>query len=138
MSVIYKVGIYDFIRWNGPTPQLVKQHLARFVKPGQAGFSAQALGIYGDPFTVDLESVWATQLAGQVGESGYRNLIGAATQQVVHNGVNYQFRYQHTYLVENVEITSFKTHPLLMGVGYNFPSGWLLKSRWTLVPFTPG
>lgn len=132
----YEIGSYGFIRWEGPPPQLVKQHLARFTKTGQAGFSAQLLGIHGDPFDVTLTAVVANQAAGTTLEGGYRALIGASTQVVVFNDVNYSTAFSHTYLVENVETVSFKRHPLIVGTGYNFPGGWVLKSRWLLVPYT--
>jgi hypothetical protein len=132
----YSINTVGFVKWEGPPPQLVKQHIARFTKTGQAGFSAQLLGIYGDPFDVTLTAVIPNQAAGTILEEFYRTLIGASTQTVVYNDVDYSFRFNHTYLVENVETVSFKRHPLLIGPTYSYPGGWVLKSRWLLIPYT--
>lgn len=136
MTAIYQIGSYEFVKWEGPPPQLVKQHLARFTKTGQPGFSAQMLGAYGDPFDVTVSAVVANQANGITLENGYRSLIGASTQTVIFNGVNYSTQFSHTYLVENVETVEFRTLPRLIGPTYNFAGGWRLISRWLLVPYT--
>lgn len=130
----YSIGIFDFIKWEGPPPQLVKQHLAKFTKTGQAGISAQLLGIHGDSFDVQLFAAFPTQDAGMVYETGYRTLIGDSPQIILFNDVNYFTAYGHTFLVESVETTSFKRHPLLISPSYAYYGGWLLKSRWLLTP----
>lgn len=132
----YSIGSAGFVKWEGQPPQLVKQHLARFTKTGQAGFSAQLLGVYGDPFDVTLTAVIDNQANGLVLENGYRSLIGVSPQIVVFNDVNYATEFSHTYLVENVETLSFKRHPLLIGPTYSYPGGWVIKSRWLLIPYT--
>lgn len=132
----YQIGAFGFVRWEGPPPQLVKQHLQRFTKPGQDGISAQAMGIYGDPFQVTLTGVFPNQSQGLIAEDAYRFLVGAPTQVVIFNGVNYFTTYSHRYLVDNVQTTEFKRHPLLSGINYAYYGGWRLQSQWTLVPIT--
>jgi hypothetical protein len=130
----YLIGTYGFTKWDGPPPQLVKQHIQRFTKLGQAGISALALGIHGDPFQVTLDAKFSSQANAMVAEAGYRTLIAAAPQVVTFNGVNYSTAHSHTYLVESVETVSFKRHPRLIGPGINYLHGWILKSRWQLIP----
>ena len=131
---IYQIGTYGFVRWEGPPPQLVKQHLAKFTKTGQPGISAQLLGAHGDSFDVTLTAAFETQDQGVFCENGYRLLVGSGTQNILFNNVNYFTIFEHTYLVESVETVSFKRHPLLIGIDYQYPGGWLLKSRWLMTP----
>lgn len=130
----YQIGTFGFVKWEGPPPQLVKQHLAKFTKTGQAGLSAQLLGAHGDSFDVQLSAAFETQDLGIVCENGYRSLIGSSSQVIIFNDVNYYTRFTHTYLVESVETVSFKRHPLLLSPSYAYYGGWLLKSRWILTP----
>lgn len=129
-----QIGSYGFVRWEGPPPQLVRQHIQRFTKTGQNGLSALALGAHGDPFSVTLDAVFPNQALGQVAENGYRFLIGSSAQIVVYNSINYFAAYQHLYLVESVETTDFRRHPRLIGRTYDYIHGWRLQSRWSLVP----
>ena len=128
----HQIAAFGFVKWEGPPPRLVNQHLQVFTKTGQNGISALALGIHGDPFSVNLEARFATQEIGLIAENGYRFLVGANPQIVVFNGVNYFTAFGHNFLVEAVEITSFKRHPLLAGPGFAYYGGWALKSRWQL------
>ncbi len=131
---MYAISSYGFIKWDGPPPQLVQQHLAKFTKAGQNGISAQLLGVHGDSFEVTLTAAVEIQDQGMVFENAYRTLVGSSPQPVMFNGVNYQAAYGHLYLVERVQIESFTRHPLLVAPGYVYYGGWLLKSRWTLTP----
>ena len=132
----YAIGNFGFVRWEGPPPQLVRQHIQRFTKTGQGGISALALGVHGDPFTVNLTAAYPNQGSGMLAEDGYRWLVGANPQVVLFNSINYLTVFQHTYLVDSVSTTSSKRIPLTMGIGYAYPGGWLLKSTWQLVPIT--
>lgn len=129
-----QIGSYGFVRWEGPPPQLVSQHIQRFTKTGQAGISALALGVHGDPFQVTLDAAFANQGLGQIAENGYRFLIGASPQVVIFNSINYLAAYQHIYLVESVRTEEFKRHPRLIGRNYDYIHGWRLRTNWTLVP----
>jgi len=131
----YGIGIFDFVRWEGSPPPLVKQHVATFNKIGQAGISAQLTGIHGDPFEATLSAVFANQLNAITVEEAYRDLIGVVSQ-VKWNNVDYLFQYSHAYLVTNVDTISVKAHPSLIGLGYSYPGGYLVKTRWTMVPIT--
>lgn len=128
----HQISTYGFTRWDGPPPRLVNQHIQTFTKTGQNGISALALGIHGDPFSVNLDAKFASQELGLIAEDGYRFLIGAVPQVVIFNSVNYFTVFAHRFLVESVEITGFKRHPLLVGPGFNYPGGWVLKSRWQM------
>jgi len=130
----YLIGSYGFTKWDGPPPQLTQQHIQRFTKLGQAGISALALGVHGDPFQITLDAKFATQADGVIAENGYRTLIGDSPQLVTFNSVNYFTQFGHRYLVESVETVSFKRHPLLIGSSFVYPGGWILKSRWQLIP----
>ena len=129
-----QIGVFAFVKWQGPPPQLVSQHLEIFRKTGQPGISALALGASGRAFNVDLTAVFPTQDLGQIAENGYRLLVGSDPQIIVFNSINYFVAYGHTYLVTQVETTSFSRHPLLAGIGYSYYGGWRLMSRWSLVP----
>jgi len=132
----YGISIFDFVRWEGPPPPLVKQHVATFNKIGQPGISAQRTGIHGDPFEATLTSVFATQLNQITVEEAYRDTIGANPVQVKWNNINFMMQYLHLYLVVSVDTISVKAHPLLIGPGYSFPGGYLVQTRWTMVPIT--
>lgn len=129
-----QIGSYGFVRWEGPPPQLVRQHIQRFTKTGQSGQSALILGAHGDPFQITVDAVFPNQGLGQVAENGYRFLVGASPQVIVFNSINYFIAYQHLYLVEMVDTTEFKRHPRLIGRNYDYIHGWRLRSQWTLVP----
>lgn len=131
----YGIGIFDFVRWEGPPPPLVKQHVIAFNKIGQPGISAQNTGIHGDQFDVTLTSVFANQANAIVVEEAYRDLIGTVSQ-VKWNNINYLFQYAHTYLPMAVDTLSVKAHPLLVGPGYSFVGGYLVLTRWSLIPIT--
>lgn len=130
----YAIGSYGFIRWEGGPPQLVRQHVRLFTKIGQPGISGQLTGAHGDPFDVELWAAFPNQALAILSENDYRFTVGAAPQTVLYNNINYFTTFVHKYLVLNVSTTSFKRHPLLIGFGYSYPGGWLLKSRWTLIP----
>ena len=132
----YQIGPYGFIRWEGPPPPLVKQHVTTFNKIGQAGISAQLTGIHGDYFEVSLSAAFANQAAAIVADESYRDLIGAAPQELIFNGIDYLFAFQHTYLVTAIDTTRMKSHPLLIGPGYSYPGGYLVQTRWQMVPIT--
>lgn len=132
--ITYSIGTFGFVKWEGVPPQLVKQHLAKFTKTGQAGISAQLLGAHGDSFEAQLSAVFENQDQGIICENGYRFLVGAGTQVVVFNNVNYFTTFTHSYLIESVETISFKRHPLLVGPTYQYYGGWQLKSRWLMTP----
>lgn len=132
----YGIGIFDFVRWEGPPPPLVKQHVATFNKIGLPGISAQRTGIHGDPFEVMLTSVFATQANQITVEEAYRDLIGADPVQVKWNNLNFLMQYYHLYLVTGVETMRIKAHPLLVGPGYSYAGGYLVQTRWSMVPVT--
>ena len=132
----YGINIFDFVRWEGSPPPLVKEHVATFNKIGQAGISAQRTGIHGDPFEVTLSAVFANKNDALVEESTYRNLIGANPSQIVYDNTNFWFQYAHLYLVTAVDTVSMKAHPRLVGPGYDLLGGWLVKTRWQMVPIT--
>lgn len=134
----YQIGTFGFVRWEGQPPQLVRNHLAKFIKTGQSGLAAQLLGIHGNSFDVTLTAAFETQDQGLVCENGYRFLIGAGTQNILYNGVNYFTTFAHSYLIESVDTVSFSRHPLLIGPGYVYYGGWLLKSRWVMTPIVAG
>lgn len=132
----YAIGVFDFVRWEGPPPPLVKPHVAIFNKIGQAGISAQNTGAHGDVFEAVLWSVFDTQLNAAYVEDAYRFLIGTNPVFIKYNDIDYAFTFQHRYLILACDTISIKRHPLLWGPGYNFPGGWLVKTRWQMVPIT--
>lgn len=133
----YQIATFDFVRWDGSPPPLVKEHVATFNKIGQAGISAQRTGIHGDPFEATLSAVFATKNDMLVETESYRDLIGATPSQVVYDDTNLFFLYSHLYLVTAVDTVSTKTHPRLVGPGYDLLGGWLVKTRWQMVPIRP-
>jgi hypothetical protein len=132
----YGIYTFDFVRWEGPPPPLVKQHVATFNKIGQPGISAQRTGIHGDPFEAVLTSVFATQFNQIVVEEAYRDLIGTDPVQIKWNNINYLMQYFHLYLVTGVETLRIKAHPLLIGPGYSYAGGYLVQTRWSMIPIT--
>lgn len=132
----YLVDLYGFVKWDGPPPQLVKQHVAKFTKTGQSGISVQMLGVHGDSFSVQLTAVFPDQSKLAVAENGYRTLVGG-TQVVTHNSINYLTAYGHRYLVESVETLRSTRHPHLVGRTYDYYGGWMLVSRWQFTPIVP-
>ncbi len=128
----YQLGAFGFVRWEGPRPQYTKQHLQVFTKTGQAGVSALALGVHGEPFEVTLFGVFANESAARLAEVNYRTLIGASPQTLIYEGTNYAIVYGTLYLVEDVMVESAKRHPRLIGTTYDYVGGWLVKSRWRL------
>lgn len=132
----YAIGPWPFVRWIGQPPPLVKQHVATFNKIGQAGISAQLTGIHGDPFETEVWSTFANQLLATVADESYRDLIGVDPVDVVFAGTSYAFAFNHTYLITKVDTIEMKAHPWLLGLDYSYQGGWLVKTRWTLIPIT--
>jgi len=130
----YAIGLFDFVRWEGQPPPLVKQHVATFNKIGQAGIAAQNTGITGDIFEVTLSAVFADRATAMAAEETYRDLIGADPVLLKYEDIDYLFTYWHRFLVMGCDTVSMKRHPLLFGPGYHFPGGWLVKTRWRMVP----
>ena len=130
----YSIGSipFNFVRWEGPRPQLTKQHVQTFTKTGVNGVSQLALGVHGDPFDVTLISVFETEILARTAENLYRTLIGAGTQTLVYEGVNYTISYATAYLVEDVVVEAMKRLPLIVGPGYAYASGWRVTSRWRM------
>lgn len=132
----YSIALFNFVRWEGPPPPLVKRHVVAFNKIGQAGVSAQLTGTHGDPFEVVLTAHYVNQLAAIVADETYRDTIGFP-QELVYNNTNYLFAFGHSYLVTAVETLSMKAHPLLLGPTYSYAGGWKVLSRWSLLPILP-
>lgn len=130
----YAIDSFTFVRWFGQPPQLVTNHVRIQTKLGQNGISAQATGIHGDPFDFEAETALADQSQVAALENAYRSLVGSSPVVVIHNGNNYFTTYGHKYLVLDVKITQTKRHPRLIGPGYDYIGGWLLRSRWQLLP----
>lgn len=130
----YSIATFDFIRWEGPPPPRVKQHVATFNKIGLAGISAQNTGIHGEIFETMLSAVFANEAAVRAAEESYRDLIGVDPLILVYDNIDYSFNYFHRYLVLSCDTVSMKRHPLLFGPGYSFPGGWLIKTQWRMVP----
>lgn len=128
------VGSYTFDVWRGTPPQLVKQHLTRLTRIGVAGQSAIALAIHGDPFEFESVRYFSTQLAALTEQNNYRSLIGAAPQVVTYGGQNWQTRFAHTYLVEDVQIASLQPQPAFVGPAGTISPAWPVVARWRLIP----
>ena len=129
----YTIGAFGFVRWEGPRPQFVKQHVQTFARPGQDGTSALKLGNYGDPFQVQLTAVYTDEASARSAESTYRNTIGTI-QILIYEGTNYRTLYQHDYLVQNVSNTRVQRNAWLLGPTYQYPLGWQVFSDWVLIP----
>lgn len=132
----YAIAAFGFVRWNGPPPQLVSEHLRTFTKGGQNGISAQALGVYGSPFDVELEAWFPDQLTAGASEDAYRYLVGSGPQLVLYNGFNYWPVFGHKYLILDVKTVEIKTVPRLIGPSIDYYGGWRLRSRWQMQPIT--
>lgn len=133
----YTLGNHNFVRWEGPRPQLVKQHVRKFVKPGTSGLSAQLVGIHGDEFNVQLSSVYSNATQVLVAESALRSMIGGV-YTLWYEGVNYTTTFQTQYLMDSLTVQSAKRHPLLVGPGYSYIGGWKIVSQVTLTPIYIG
>jgi hypothetical protein len=133
----YAIDSWAFSNWSGQPPRLVNQHLRIFTKPGQNDVSGQLMGIHGDPFDVELTSVYQYQEQVVVAENGYRFLVGASPVNVLYNNVNYFTQFSHRYLVLDVTMMEQKRLPRIINSlpgGYDYIGGWQLKTRWQLLP----
>lgn len=132
----YSIGIFEFVRWQGVPPPLVKQHVVPFNKIGLPGVGAIKTGNHGDPFDVTLSAVFANKANAILVEESYRDLIGASPATVVYDNLDYFLTYFHSFLVVNVETISIKAHPLLLGPGYSYPGGTMVRSHWQMIPIS--
>lgn len=133
----YTLGNYNFIRWEGPRPQLVKQHVRTFTKPGSNAITAQLLGVHGEEFAVRLTSVYATEPEVLIAENHYRLLVGQVLS-LWYEGASYDLLHSTRYLVNSVMGMEAKRHPLLIGLGYHFPGGWRVVTDFRLTPVYVG
>lgn len=129
-----QIGSFTFDVWRGTPPQLVKQHLTRLTRIGVAGQSAIATAIFGDPFEFETVRHFANQSAALTEQNGYRALIGAAPQVVIYAGQNWRTLFNHTYLVDDVQIASLQPQPAFVGPAGTISPAWPVVARWRLVP----
>ncbi len=130
----YDLGSFGFVRWDGPRPQFVTEHVVEFRKIGQAGIGAQLQGVHGDPFNVSLHAVFADQPTARAAEVAYRSAIGTAPLTLVYEGTNYFTAYGHKYFVHDARAVFAKCLPRLIGPTWDYTGGWLVVSNWVLIP----
>ena len=131
----YAISQFGFIRWEGPPPSLVREHVTEFSKIGTNGISAQLLGIHGDPFEVQLTAWFANEVLCRASQYGYRGIIGT-TSNLIYENTLYTTFYSHKYLVHAVDMVQAKRRPRLLGPSIDYIGGWELISRWTLIPWS--
>lgn len=129
---MFAIGSFSFVNWRGSPPQLRKQHIDLFVKPGSTDVGAVATGTHGDPFEFETEAYFDTQTNQLTAANGYRSLIGAAAQEVTYAGVNYHSAYAHKFLVIGVDTVSLQPIPAHHGATSLSPA-WGVKARWRLI-----
>lgn len=129
---MFSIGSYSFSNWRGSPPQLRKQHIELFAKPGCTDVGAVAAGTHGDPFEFETEEFFDTQTNQLVAATGYPALVGAAAQEVVYANVNYHTTHNHKFLVLGVDVTSLQVIPAYHGATSLTPA-WTVKARWRLI-----
>ena len=129
----YKLGTFEFIRWEGVRPQFVVQHALPFRKAGQDGISVLRQGTNGNEFRVTLTAVFADETAARADESTYRSLIGTINQ-LIYETTDYRASYNHDYFVLDVVNTKANRCAMLCGPDYTYPGGWQVVSDWVLIP----
>lgn len=128
----FALGSYSFSNWRGKPPQLRKQHIELFAKPGCTDVGAVATGTHGDPFEFETVEYFSSQANQLTAAAGYRALIGAAAQVVVYAGVDYHTSHSHKYLVLNVEPVSLQPIPAVYG-NVNLTPAWPVTAKWRLI-----
>lgn len=129
----YSIGIYGFVKWEGPTPELVKQHTHVFTRPGSDGATVQATGVHGNDFEVTLTAVFDTQANANTIAFAYRSLINAVPQSLVYNDGNFDAVFNR-YKVLDVTVESIRRAVRLIGPTYDYPGGFIVMSKWRLLP----
>lgn len=129
---MFQIGSYTFVNWQGSPPQLRKQHIELFAKPGNTDVGAVATGTHGDPFEFETLAYFDTQTNQLTAATGYRSLIGAAAQEVIYANVNYHSAHSHKFLVLDVSVTSLQPIPAFYGATVISPA-WGVRARWRLI-----
>lgn len=135
---------FDFTKWDGPSPALVRQHVETFSIAGIDGSGTRLVGVYGDAFTVRTQSVhsqWGStdrdEFTAERAAYRCRELIGQLCG-LTYEGVDYFTYYDHQYLVEEVTVDNIKRNVRLIGPDYDFPLGAVLTATWVLRPVFVG
>lgn len=128
---------FDFAKWDGSPPQLVRQHIEPFSLAGIDGSGARLTGVYGDAFTIETEGAFASLGWAEYAAGRTRELIGLLCL-VYWERMDYDKVYKTRYLVENVTPGRIKSHVRLLGPNYDYPLGAILSANWTLRPVYVG
>lgn len=132
---------FDFVKWDGPPPPLVRQHLESFTVAGIDGSGARLIGAYGDAFTVRAIGVFAAWgstanrelFTAERAAYRCRELIGQPCK-LSYEGLDYGALYDTRYQVEDVQIEGIKRHVRILGPGYDYVLGAVHIVNWTLRP----
>lgn len=136
---------FDFYRWEGPPPPLVRPHIETFTVPGVNGSGARSIGAFGDSFTVRATGVFAAWgnvvnrdlFTAERAAYRCRELIGQICL-LSYEGLDYGDLYDHRYRVENLTVDEIKRHLRLIGPTYDLALGAAHVVTWTLRPVYVG
>jgi len=130
----YSIDQFNFEFWQGSPPTVPSTKMVVTRRPGVSGVSHHILGTWGDTFEATLTSHYASQILALQAYTLMLALIGTGGKFLKYNNLNFSGLYGTVYHVNNVELTSLRSVPRLIGPGYDFTGGAILVTKFTLTP----
>lgn len=129
----FQIGSFEFLRFNSAPPARMRPHIAIETKPGRDGFAALAQGTWGEPFTIQAESVFPSLAAAMTAQNAYQAAPSLTPVNIIWAGVNWT-TYSINFVVERVVVDGIRGMPAFHGPVDTIAPAWLLSSTWTVIP----
>ncbi|MCY2974621.1 MAG: hypothetical protein NTW52_08150 [Planctomycetota bacterium] len=109
-----------------------KQQFAIETRAGRDGFAAIYTGRWGEPFTVETESVFPNRSHAELAKVAYQDAPQLDLVDVVWEDIDYTAQGVR-FLVMGTEVKSVQAVPLYMGPGFVTSPAWVVQTTWTLL-----
>jgi len=130
---VNSIGGFVFTRFLSPMPpHRPKQQFAIETQAGRDGFAAIYTGRWGEPFTVETESVFDDRWDAENAKAAYQNGPQLDPVSIIWDDVEYDYQ-DLAFMVMEAEVQSIQAVPLYMGPAAVFSPAWIVITRWTLI-----
>lgn len=127
------IGGFSFTRFLSNMPlHRPKAQFAIETRAGRDGFAAIYTGRWGEPFTVEAESVFANRNDAESAKVAYQNGPELDPVNIVWDDVDYSAQ-NLMFIVMAAEVQSIQAVPVYMGPAAVFSPAWVVITRWTLI-----
>jgi hypothetical protein len=131
---VFFIGSYPFRRIKSTIPFRPKRHFVIETKPGRDGFAAIQTGRWGEPLTLDAESVfslWSDAIAATV---NYQDMPSLTLQTIEWETYDLFTEQDVKYLIQAVEIMRIQKVASAQTGTTIYTPATIVESRWTVIP----